>query len=305
MNVAIVGQGVVGARAAQVLRDIDITCNVVKDADHTGSCDVAILARGGEQHDDAETLIGRGVSVVTTADEPDEIEELIELDEDARKEGVALVVGATAVPGLSGLLARHLAAQFDSADEIHVAVHGTGGPACARRHHKTLRGFATGLQDGEWIKRPAGSGRELCWFPEPIGARDCYRADLAEPMLLHRVFPEVQRISARRAATRRDRLTATLPMLFPPHAEGGIGGVRVEVRGVRDGARTVEVLGVAERLATVAGVVSAVFAVSLGQGLIKQEGVIIAGMEALPTSTLVRMVMDSGIKIHAFTGITD
>jgi hypothetical protein len=94
-------------------------------------------------------------------------------------------------------------------------------------------------------------------------------------------------------------------MLFPPHAEGGIGGVRVEVRGVRDGARTVEVLGVAERLATVAGVVSAVFAVSLGQGLIKQDGVIIAGMEALPTSTLVRMVMDSGIKIHAFTGITD
>jgi hypothetical protein len=55
----------------------------------------------------------------------------------------------------------------------------------------------------------------------------------------------------------------------------------------------------------VAGVVSAVFAVSLGQGLIKQDGVIIAGMEALPTSTLVRMVMDSGIKIHAFTGITD
>ena len=134
MNVAIVGQGVVGARAAQVLRDIDITCNVVKDADHTGSCDVAILARGGEQHDDAETLIGRGISVVTTADKPEEVEELIELDEDARKEGVALVVGATAVPGLSGLLARHLAAQFDSADEIHVAVHGTGGPACARHH---------------------------------------------------------------------------------------------------------------------------------------------------------------------------
>ena len=38
-------------------------------------------------------------------------------------------------------------------------------------------------------------------------------------------------ISARRSARRRDRFTARLPMLSPPHQEGGIGALRVEVRG--------------------------------------------------------------------------
>ena len=40
-----------------------------------------------------------------------------------------------------------------------------------------------------------------------------------------------ERVTARVAASRRDRLTARLPMLRPPHPEGLIGAVRVEVRG--------------------------------------------------------------------------
>ena len=76
---------------------------------------------------------------------------------------------------------------------------------------------------------PGGSGRELCWFPDPIGARDCYRAAHADPVLLHFAFPEVERITAKVSATRRDRLTARLPMLRPPHVGGNIGTVRVEV----------------------------------------------------------------------------
>ena len=104
-------------------------------------------------------------------------------------------------PGLSGLIARHLASQLACCDEIHVAVHGTAGPACARQHHRALDGFAPGWHDGEWIERRAGSGRELCWFPEPVGARDCYRAELSDPLLLHRAFPDAARISARVSAT--------------------------------------------------------------------------------------------------------
>ena len=110
-------------------------------------------------------------------------------------------------------------------------MHGTAGPACAREHHRSLRGWAIGWQDDRWIERPAGSGRELCWFPEPVGARDCYRAEMPDPWLLHRSFEGVDRISARMSATRRDRFTARLPMLSPPHREGGIGALRVEARG--------------------------------------------------------------------------
>ena len=182
-----------------------------------------VLAIPGEHAPAAAQLVELGVSVVSVGDLLDDTNELLALDEVFRETDATLVVGAAMSPGLSGLIARHLASQLACCDEIHVAVHGTAGPACARQHHRALDGFAPGWHDGEWIERRAGSGRELCWFPEPVGARDCYRAELTDPLLLHRSFPDAARISARVSATRRDRLTSSLPMLRTPHA-GGTGG---------------------------------------------------------------------------------
>jgi len=98
----------------------------------------------------------------------------------------------------------------------------------------------------------------LFWFPDPVGPRDCYRAALPDPVLLHHALPEVERITARMAATRRDRLTAPLPMLSPPHTEGGTGAIRVEVRGRRGDASDVAVLGATERPAVAAATVAAI-----------------------------------------------
>ena len=47
--------------------------------------------------------------------------------------------GAGFAPGLTCVLAAHGAARFDQVDEIHVAKSGTGGPACARQHHRAAR----------------------------------------------------------------------------------------------------------------------------------------------------------------------
>ena len=77
----------------------------------------------------------------------------------------------------------------------------------------------------------AAAAASCVGFPSRSGALDCYRADIADPLLLHAAFPEVSRISARRSARRRDRFTARLPMLSPPHEEGGVGALRVELRG--------------------------------------------------------------------------
>src|SRR3546814_1708122 len=103
----------------------------------------------------------------------------------------------------------------------------------------------------------AGSGRELCWFPDPIGAEDCYRAELPDAVLLVPHFPLVDRVTARLSATRRDRITAHLPMLRKPHPEGLVGAVRVEVRGRRDGVQDVNVLGAPDRPAVASGAVAA------------------------------------------------
>jgi hypothetical protein len=185
------------------------------------------------------------------------------LERAAADTGVTVVVGAGFSPGLSCLLARFAATLLDEVDEVYVAKHGTGGPACARQHHRALGGTSSSWRIDDWVSQPAGTGRELCWFPEPVGGRDCYRAETAEPLLLHAAFPTATRIAARTSATRRDRLTSRLPMLSPPHPEGGLGAVRVEVRGPRAGAREVEVLGAIDRAAIGAGAVAAVAALEV------------------------------------------
>ena len=137
---------------------------------------------------------------------------------------------------------------------------GTGGPACQRQLHRARTQESLERRNGNWMKRPSGAGRELVWFPDPLGARDCYRAALADPILLSASFPEAERITAKVAATRRDRLTAWLPMLRPPHRDGGPGAVRIEIRGIRDQIQTTEVIGAIDYPSAAAGAVAAIAA---------------------------------------------
>ena len=194
-------------------------------------------------------------------------------------------------------------AKLDHCDEIHISVHGTAGPACARQHHRALAGWAFGLHDGERITRRAGSGRELCWFPEPVGAYDCYRAELPSPILLHETFPEVSRISARVSSNRRDRLTAHLPMLSPPHREGGVGAVRVEVRGgTETGARSTLIAGVAELVGTSAAATATALAGAVLDGQVP-TGVVSPGDDRLDTVGLLRTIERLGVRLQEFTGV--
>lgn len=305
MTLWVVGNGIVGRRIDRVLGTYRPSYH---DPRHgsvpaTRPGDVAVLAHPVEHAPLARILGRRGTSVVTVGDQLDDIRELLELGDEFADSGATLVIGAGMSPGLSGLLARHLGNQLAHVDEIHVAVHGTAGPACARDHHNSLRRRSYGWHDGEWVVHVGGSGRELCWFPEPVGAMDCYRAQIAEPLLLHRAFPTATRLSGRRAATRRDRLTARLPMLRPPHGEGGIGAVRVEVRG-RDqlGGRQCLIGGLAELVGTAAGATAAAFATMVLEHRFA-PGEVLASDAALPTHDVMRRVETFGVRLQEFTGV--
>lgn len=225
------------------------------------SVTAVIVARAaGEQLPVARRLLAEGRHVVCTADDPTEVAELLGLDEQARDVGRTVVVGAAMSPGLSCLLAAHARGLLDEVDEVHVARHGAAGPACARQRLRALRGTALDWRDHAWVRRPGFSGRELDWFPDPIGARDCYRAELAEPLLLQPAFPTASRITARLAASRRDRALAPFPVLVPPPSEGGLGAVRVELRGTRAGQRASVIYGALDRPAVVAAALAAVVA---------------------------------------------
>lgn len=265
-RIAILGAGLVGQRTAVALSRQHIT-DQKSNADRRDELDIVLVSRSrvpepcdgvtvgqGWPHADAadadivvlatesslqpalaKQLLRGGAHVVTTADSPNDIDRLWALDPVARENGKTLVVGAAYSPGVSTVLASYLARGFDSVTVISTAQFGTGGPACARQHHRAMGSAATEVHNGSLRGSRGGSGRELVWFPDPVGAADCYRAGLADPFLLHQAFPAVDRIESRQAATRRDRLTHRLPMLRPPHAEGLVGAVWAEVRGTIDG----------------------------------------------------------------------
>jgi saccharopine dehydrogenase-like NADP-dependent oxidoreductase len=234
--------------------------------------DVVVLATPSGHRAAAEVALERGVHVVSVSDDIEEVRGLLALDAEARERAVSIVIGAAFAPGLSCVLARHAASAFDTVLEIHVAAMGTGGPACARRHHAALSETAVDWRDGGWRRRPAGSGRELCWFPDPVGGADCYRASQPDALLLVPAFPGVQRVTARMAANRRDRLTAWMPMLRKPHPEGMLGAIRVEVRGLRDLGHDAEVYGALDRPAVAAGTVAAVAATWTADGRLARPG---------------------------------
>lgn len=287
MQVLVIGAGAVGARAVRQLVErpeitrvlvadpdqarqaavVDSSGQKAKGADRDASADVVLIAGPcGTHPPDARLHLAAGRPVVSTSDCIDDVRSLLDLDAEAQARSVPVVAGAAFSPGLSCLLAVHAARQLDEVTEVHVARAGTGGPACARQHHAALTGQGLDWRDGGWQRRAAGSGRELCFFPDPVGGEDCYRAEVPDSLLLVPAFPGVERVTARLAATRRDRFSAHLPMLRRPHPEGLVGAIRVEVRGRVDGVSSTLVLGALDRPAVAAGAVAALAAMQAATG---------------------------------------
>jgi saccharopine dehydrogenase-like NADP-dependent oxidoreductase len=269
------------------------------------NADVVILATGEDHAVLAKVALESGVHVVSISDDCDVVDELLELDTTARINNVNLVVGAGFSPGLSCVLARHASIQLDSVDEIHIAKFGTGGPECARQHHRALRSDGVDWNNQRWESRRGGSGRELCWFPDPIGGLDCYQAALPDVKLLLPVFPELVRSTARVAATRRDRSTKWLPMMRRPHPEGLVGAVRAEVRGWKDSTRSAVILGALDRPAVAAGTVAGLAARLCVDNGLAHPGA--GGLASLLPDTVPFMseLAKAGVRAAVFEGVTD
>ena len=328
MRIAVLGAGAVGARAVRQLASApEVEAITVSDLDGAraervvraiaepervtvspvGSwppaADVGILALPSGTHRlAAERLLTAGAHVVSAGDDVDDVRALLDLDIEATVRDLTIVVGAGFAPGLTCVLAAHAAAAFDAVHEIHVAKVGTGGPACARQHHDALAAESIDWRLGAWRRRQGGSGRELCWFPDPVGGQDCYRAAMPDALLLVPAFPGIERVTARMGATRRDRLTARLPMLRKPHPEGRMGAVRVELRGARGPQRDVLVYGAMDRPAVAAGTVAAVTAMLLASGDARRAGA--GGLaELVEPAPFLTELARRGVKAAAFSGI--
>jgi saccharopine dehydrogenase-like NADP-dependent oxidoreductase len=326
VRAAVIGMGAVGRRVAQALASdpaYETVIVVHRDpqrvaaqvAGWTGPFDLRQGAPGDPVEADVTVVtapshvrravtaaLEAGSHAVCAIDDPAEVKALLSLDEQARGMGLTVAVGTTMAPGLSCILAARLRSEFERVEEIHVASLGTGGPACARRHHAALTGVAVDWVDGEWRRRPGGSGRELVWFPEPVGGADCYRASLSDPLLLMPAFPECRRITSRLEATRRDRVTSWLPMLRQPHPEGLVGALRVEVRGWAGGRADTKILGASTPPAVVAAAVTVTTARWLAAGRLGGPGA--GGLATLvpEPGAFLREVASAGVVVSAFQG---
>jgi hypothetical protein len=264
--------------------------------------DVTVIAAPSSPRRAAGTALAQDSHVICAVDDPSEVKALLALDREASERGLTVAVGTVMAPGLSCVIAARLRALLDRVDEVHVASVGTGGPACARRHHSALTGVAVDWEEGDWRRRPGGSGRELVWFPEPVGGADCYRASLPDALLLAPVFRHARRVTSRLEATRRDRLTSWLPMLRSPHPEGLVGAVRVELRGWLDGRAETKILGAAAAPAVVAATVSATAARWAVTGRLSRAGA--GGLAELvdKPGAFLREIASAGVAISSFEG---
>ena len=282
MRALVIGAGAVGTKVAQQLLSSNAVDKILLRDTEPEKLGIALKTLGSRvevehfpfpQNMDADVVVvasPRGTQLeavkkaislhrptVVVSDGLSETVSILNLEKEAFELGVPVVVGTGFAPGLSCVLTAYGKTLLEQTEEIHVSKMGTGGPACALVHHRALSRMSFGWREDKWDIRLGGSGRELLWFPEPVGPQDCYHAALSDPILLHNAFPEVSRISAKMAATRRDRVTAFFPMLTPPHNEGGIGAIRVELRGSKNGVQENIVLGVSEHPASAAAAVTA------------------------------------------------
>ncbi|MGB8857881.1 MAG: hypothetical protein WCC60_01430, partial [Ilumatobacteraceae bacterium] len=102
---------------------------------------------------------------------------------------------------------------------------------------------------------------------------------------------------------RRDRLTARLPMLSPPHASGSIGAVRVEARGADEhGGRVAVIAGAAGHTGDLAAAVCAAVVLQvLAHGL--AAGLHTPGDAALEALDLLHHATRLGVRVQEFTGV--
>jgi hypothetical protein len=244
------------------------------------------------------TAVEQGIAIASCADAAPTIDRLRALGPTARSRGVTVVLGCGLAPGLSDVLARHGAAEFDEIDEIAVARFGCAGPASVASVRAERSAPARDWYEGGWrpIARPA---EEIVWFPEPIGARDC-RTVTAGVALLVDAFSGVPCIGVRLGEPQRRRIGVRRRV----GDEGEWGATRVEIYGRRGRERAVVVYGVIERTAVAAGTVLALSAAQLcgaGGATMHRPGV--HGLAALvePVPFLAELSA-RGVRVATFEG---
>jgi len=257
-----------------------------------------------------KAAIEAGVPYVDIDDDYDATKACLELDSEARKGGIAVILGLGWTPGITNVCARYGASKLDRVDEIDIAWAGTAGDttgyAVLDHAWHALSGMVPMYLDGEWRDVPAMSEGKIYDFPQPVGEVQCFYCGHPEPVTIPRfiqgikavtlrggTYPEIasqaqvaitmlgltstEPIKVGEASIRpRDFITAfthSIADMFDLGVESS-SGTRVEVKGEKGGNPMRYIYRAADRMYKQTGWPASIGAQMLARGEIKAKGVL-------------------------------
>mgnify|MGYP005725409707 CR=1 FL=1 len=258
----------------------------------------------------ARAAIAARTNLVDINDEFEVTFKMFELDEQAKKAGVTIVLGLGASPGVNNVLVRAAANRLDEVDEIHTAwvMSGADPGGLALSYHLlySLADKAYTVQDGKMLEvQSFVDGKERIEFPEPVGALDVYHIGHPEPITLSRCFKNAKYVDDKASFNPpfvNDLIVSLGKMVR--EAEGPIrvngyevdamdfaasylhqkckslknvpldGALRVEVKGKKKGKDKTIVFSSATRIANGTGIPASIGAIMLANGKIRKTGVL-------------------------------
>jgi saccharopine dehydrogenase-like NADP-dependent oxidoreductase len=262
------------------------------------------------------------VPYVDICDDWGPMEELAAMDEDAREVGTTVINGLGWTPGITNLMAKKGAANLDKVGEVRMYWGGgaadSEGLAVVMHVFYAVTGQVPTVRGGGRVMVPAGSGKEVVDFPEPLGPVEVFHCGHPETLTVPRVIPadtvflkggltprwnnrlaealvnlgfsqshqSIQRVS--RAVHRLERFIGA----------GGApySGARVDVVGRKDDEAATLSYGVTDKMGPLTGIPAAVGAVMLAQGEIEAKGVF-APEDLLEPERIFAELEERGIRI--------
>ncbi len=262
-----------------------------------------------------EVNIGRAsirakVNLVDINDDYETTYQMFALDEFARDNGVTVVLGMGASPGVNNILVRAAADQLDSVDAIHTAwvMSGADPGGLALSYHLlySLSHKALTFQNGRMTDMKSFiDGKERIEFPDPVGEMDVYHVGHPEPITLSRCFKGAKYVDDK--ATFNPPFVNDLILSLGQMVRGAAGAVRlgpsnidamdfaaayfhqkckslkcvpkegalrVKVEGRKDGKKRSVLFASSARIANGTGIPASIGAIMLARGEIVQRGVL-------------------------------
>jgi len=141
----------------------------------------------------AQAAIAAKIDLVDLNDEYETTLKMFDLDDQAKKAGIVIILGLGASPGANNILVRAATNQLDEVEEIHTAwvMSGADPGGLALSYHLlySLSGPALTYLRGKLIEVQSFiDGKESIEFPDPIGTMDVYHVGHPEPITLSRSF---------------------------------------------------------------------------------------------------------------------